>query len=207
MPDSAQGLWSRARNYLLDRMDSEIFYILDDDVRALTEMVGPKIIRHKDPDVIEPFLENLGQMAIDWETPLFGLNVNSQPVASPEYQPYTLSNVCNGPVTGFLSTQECRYDESVNIKSDWDMAIQNAVKYGKELRCQFMSYDAKINEGTGGSAEQRNNAIEIEHLKRLRQKWGDNIVKLKPGVKWSELNEMSTTKDLVPSVKLPVNGV
>ena len=73
--------------------------------------------------------------------------------------------------------------------SDWDMAIQQANRYGRELRAEFLSYKAKINEGTGGSAEQRNNEIEIEQLKRLRLKWGDDIVKLGPRIKWSQLNK------------------
>lgn len=40
MPDSAQGLWSRARNYLLDHMDSDYFYIMDDDIQQIVYMRG-----------------------------------------------------------------------------------------------------------------------------------------------------------------------
>lgn len=206
MPDSAQGLWSRARNYLLDKMDSKIFYILDDDVLSILELSKGKAISHKDPEVIAELLEKVGQLAIDWESPYFGLNVNSQPISAPGYLPFSLHNPCTGPVSGFLKSCECRYDETVNIKSDWDMAIQAAVKYGKELRVNYLTYKAKINEGTGGSAEQRSNLIEVEQLKLLRKKWGDDIVKLPSKVKWSEINEFSKPKDLVPKITLPVNG-
>lgn len=206
MPDNAQGLWSRARNYLLERMDSDIFYILDDDISSIAEMKGPKLINHRDPEVIAQLLERAGQLAIDWSSPYFGFNTNAQPIAAPGFLPFSLHNPCTGPVSGFLKNCECRYDETVNIKSDWDMAIQAAVKYGKELRVNYLSYKAKINEGTGGSAEQRNNRIEVEQLKLLRRKWGDDIVKLPPKVKWSEINEFSPTVDLVPKIKLPVSG-
>lgn len=206
MPDSAQGLWSRARNYLLDHIDSDYFYIMDDDIQQIVYMTGDKLFPIKDPDQLEEICFNLGVVAEEWGCRMFGFNTNAQPIAAPEFHPFALNNPTTGPVSGFLKDNECRYDETVNIKSDWDMAIQQANRYGRELRAEFLSYKAKINEGTGGSAEQRNNEIEIEQLKRLRLKWGDDIVKLGPGIKWSQLNKYSTPKELLPKVKLPIAG-
>ena len=48
MPDSAQGLWSRARNYLLDHIDSDYFYIMDDDIQQIVYMTGNKLFPIKE---------------------------------------------------------------------------------------------------------------------------------------------------------------
>lgn len=57
MPDSAQGLWSRARNYLLERMDSDIFYILDDDISSIAEMKGPPKVKWSEINEFSPTVD------------------------------------------------------------------------------------------------------------------------------------------------------
>lgn len=210
MPNSAQGLWSRARNYLLDHIDSDYFYIFDDDIKHFTRMTTK--IEYLDKTMTTEELEdmffNMAVLAEDFGVKMWGTNINNQPIAYSEFKPFSLSNPVTGPVTGFMKDNKCRYDENVNIKSDWDMAIQQAHTYGQELRVENLSYDAYISEGTGGSAEARNKLIEIDHLKRLRKKWGDSIVKLSSNkASWSTLSIDSTPKELVPKINLPVKGV
>ena len=98
-----------------------------------------------------------------------------------------------------------RYDETLPLKEDYDLAIQHLNEYRGILRLNGYHYICEQSTNKGGCASIRNRQREKEQFDLLQKKWGSEIVR-------EDTSNKGKTKkvkkfDYNPIVKVPIKGI
>lgn len=198
-PDSAQGNVCRVRNWILDNLfgDNDCVVIMDDDCSYVGRWEEQKYIKFDQED-LEEFSERTAILCEELGFKLWGLNCITDKGAYREYTPYGFLQFIGAPFTGHLKGG-LRFDESLPLKEDYDLTLQNIQRFGGCLRVNYASYNVKQSEQEGGCATYRNMAREKEQFYRLVKKWGKDIIVRDKGSKRSF--------DYNPILKVPIKGI
>ena len=203
-PDSAQGSVCRVRNWILDNADDEHVLIVDDDIHYLGRWNGNKHQKMNTKQAME-FIAQGFELAEQFGVRFWGINLLQDKGAYREYTPFSLNNVVLGPFGGFLNA-DCRYDESLPLKEDYDMSLQMLNKHRKVLRINYAHYVCKQHTNRGGCASYRTVSREMEQFDMLQAKWGKSIIRKDSGS--SKVNrKRQQTYDINPIVRVPIGGV
>lgn len=206
VPYGVQGNVARIRNYILnDNKDADVCCIVDDDMAYIGYYEGLELHKLKQDEIL-PFIEKYTTLCDDFGFKMWGVNLNSDPQCYREYTPFSTISVVLGPFSCYLKGNECRYDENLPLKEDYDMSLQNLNKYRGILRVNKYHYCCEQSTNKGGCAAIRNIEREKEQLSMLIKKWGSRIVK-------NDLTDRSHSSgkkkkiDYNPVVSVPIKGV
>ena len=154
---------------------------------------------------VHSFLNYGFNLAKEFNCKYWGLNLNNDKGSYREYSPFSLKSVLLGPFGGFIKGFDCRYDEKLPLKEDYDLSIQALNKYRKILRVNFVHYVCKQHTNEGGCASYRTINREKKQLLLLQKKWGKSIVK-EDTTKKKNSNKVKTF-DINPVIKVPIGGI
>ena len=212
-PKGVQGNLCRVRNYILDREfegGADVVLIIDDDLHYLEGFEyrgGFAYNRRKiETEEILPFLEKYSIMAGEMGAKFWGMNCNADAMAFRQYTPFSTVAYIGGPFQCFLRGNRCRYDESLPLKEDYDMTLQQLNLERVVLRLNGYHYICEQSTIPGGCAAIRNREREAQQFDALQRKWGSRIVKR------DQSNKGNTAKnkkwdDYNPIIKIPIKGV
>ena len=204
-PNKEQGNVSRVRNWILNKfIPSDDIVIVDDDMSYFGYFSGNKHKKINSTDV-HSFLNYGFNLAKEFNCKYWGLNLNNDKGSYREYSPFSLKSVLLGPFGGFIKGFDCRYDEKLPLKEDYDLSIQALNKYRKILRVNFEHYVCKQHTNEGGCASYRTINREKKQLLLLQKKWGKSIVK-EDTTKKKNSNKVKTF-DINPVIKVPIGGI
>jgi hypothetical protein len=81
-------------------------------------------------------------------------------------------------VGDFILIRSCDifFDENLKLKEDYDYTLQHLYKYEKVLRCNDILASFLHRSNKGGAVAVRTSDLEQESIKRLHDKWGEQIV-------------------------------
>lgn len=214
-PKGIQGNLCRIRNYILDKefaAGADVVLLVDDDMKAVAyfenaegEKFGYKEHKIETADFL-PFIERYSRLCAEFGFLFWGLNCNKDARSYMQYTPFSTVAYIGGPFQCFLKGNECRYDEKLPLKEDYDMTLQNCLKYRGCLRVNKYHYNVKQAKQKGGCATYRNYEREKEQLDILRRKWGSRIVKIDNTNKGNSKKEKAKF-DFNPIIKIPIKGV
>ena len=213
-PKGIQGNLCRIRNYILDKEfenGADVVCIVDDDLQGIYRFYPDKdtnfgYLKEKiNADDLLMFIEKYSIMCEDLGYKFWGVNCNSDHLNYNHYTPFSTVVYIGGPFGCHLAGTEIRYDESLPLKENYDLALQHCNKYRGVLRVNAYHYDCKQSEQAGGCATYRNREREEQQLLALIKKWGSKIVKV------DRSNKGKTNKqkmlDYNPIIKVPIKGV
>lgn len=210
-----QGNVSRIRNHILDtefENGADVVLIIDDDMKRVayyeSEIGNPfGYVRNtlETADFL-PFVEKYSRLCAEFGFKLWGLNCNFDALSYSQQTPFSTLSFLGCPFHCFLRGNECRYDENLPLKEDYDMTLQNCDRYRGVLRVNKYHYFVRQAEQAGGCATMRNYAREEQQLNALRQKWGSKIVKIDKSNKGKTRKE-KVKIDFNPIIKVPIKGV
>lgn len=203
-PDSAQGNVSRVRNWILDNSPTKNTLILDDDFYYLGRWNGNGHAKMSTDDAME-FIEQGFSLADQFGVKFWGVNIIQDKGAYREYTPFALNSVVLGPFGGFIDP-DCRYDEGLPLKEDYDMSLQMLNKHRKILRVNFAHYVCKQHTNKGGCADYRTVEFEQDQFEALRRKWGGKIVRRDSGNSKTNRKKQAAY-DINPIIRIPIGGV
>lgn len=214
-PKGIQGNVSRIRNYILDtefENGADIVCIVDDDLKAIEhfEMSEDKTyayekVKVKAEEFID-FIYRYSMLCYQWGFKMWGVNINSDTMSFRHYTPFSTNSVVLGVFGCFLKGMECRYDEALPLKEDYDLFIQNCNKYRGVLRLNGYHYNCRQSEQKGGCAIYRNMEKEKEQFEMLQKKWGSSIVRLDTSNKGRSKKNRKYI-DYNPIIKIPIKGI
>lgn len=212
-PKGVQGNLCRVRNYILDQEFNngmDVVLIVDDDLHYLEGFEyrdGFAYNRRKiETDDILPFLEKYSLMAEEIGAKFWGLNCNADAMAFRQYTPFSTVAYIGGPFQCFLRGNRCRYDESLPLKEDYDMTLQQLNLERVVLRLNGYHYICEQSTIPGGCAAIRNREREAQQFDALQRKWGSKIVKRDQSNKGKSEKERKW-EDYNPIIKIPIKGV
>lgn len=214
-PKGIQGNVSRIRNYILNTEfanGADIVCIVDDDLKAIEhfEMSEDKTyayekVKVKHTELLD-FIYRYSLLCDEWGYKMWGVNINSDTMSFRQYSPFSTNSVVLGPFGVFLKGMECRYDEALPLKEDYDIFIQNCNKYRGVLRLNGYHYICRQSEQKGGCAQYRNMEREKQQFEMLQKKWGSNIVRLDTSNKGRSKKNRKYI-DYNPIIKIPIKGI
>lgn len=214
-PKGIQGNVSRIRNYILDTEfgnGADIVCVVDDDLKAIEhfEMSEDKTYAYENVKVkTEEFIDFIyrySMLCYQWGFKMWGVNINSDTMSFRHYTPFSTNSVVLGVFGCFLKGMECRYDEALPLKEDYDLFIQNCNKYRGVLRLNGYHYNCRQSEQKGGCAIYRNMEKEKEQFELLQKKWGSSIVRLDTSNKGRSKKNRKYI-DYNPIIKIPIKGI
>lgn len=209
VPAGVQGNVARIRNYILNdclvNQECDVCCIVDDDMDYIGYYEQLKLYKLKQDEIL-PFIEKYTTMCDDLGFKMWGVNLNSDPQCYREYSPFSTLSVVLGPFSCYLKGSECRYDERLPLKEDYDMALQHLNKYRGILRVNKYHYVCEQSTNTGGCASYRNIQREIEQLTLLQKKWGADVVKIDTADK-SHSSKKTKKIDYNPIIRCPIKGI
>ena len=185
-PEGVQGNVSRVRNYILKtefERGMDVVVIVDDDLTCIRRFDYDEMDNWGyDPYIIGAdeflmFIEKYTIIAKDLGAKMWGVNCNSDPMAYRHNTPFSTRSIILGPFGCFLKGNRCWYDESLPLKEDYDMTIQQLNMERVVLRVNAYHYICKQSEQKGGCATYRNRQREEEQLEALRRKWGGQLLR------------------------------
>ena len=205
-----QGNVARVRNYILDQefqSGADAVALVDDDMSGMGYHENGK--QHPlSTGEFMPFLEKYTVMAYDIGAKMWGVNVNFDPQSYRTSGPFSTLSFIGGPFGVFLRGNECRYDESLPLKEDYDMTIQQLNRYRIIFRVNKYFYKVKQSEQSGGCAAIRNLENEMAQLLALQKKWGSGIVKFDTMDRnHKRKRERNATFDYNPVIRVPIRGI
>ena len=192
-PDEADGVLARKRNWILDNAESEWVLIVDDDYKHIGMIEGGREWRF-DLDEVDRMLETGFTLCSDLGATMWGINVQVDPKFYREYSPFSFLSPILGPFQGFVG-QELRYDEDLHFKEDYDLWLRTVYTQRKTLRLNKYHYMVDHLKQTGGLVASRTMAEEERELRRLREKFGGNVV------------QWDLDKSINPRVRIPHKGI
>ena len=211
--DGVQGSVCRVRNYILDeefKKGAEAVCIVDDDMSGIYYMKGDKELKTISQTLLTEqevyqIAEKYSQVCKDLGFYYWGMNCNRDSLSYRQYSPFSFKRFIGGPFQGFINDGGIRFDESLPLKEDYDMTLQQLNKYRGVLRCNFLSYDVLQAKQEGGCAMYRNSEREAEQFKLLQKKWGTKIVQMdkhsgRTGIKHRQF-------DFNPIIRPPIKGI
>ena len=207
--DGVQGNLCRVRNYILKKEfggGANVVLIIDDDMSGVYYWENKKRVFLRAED-FQYFVGKYSILAMQLNVYFWGLNVSQDKQNYSEYTPFSLTSYIGGPFQCFLKGNECWYDESLPLKEDYDMTLQQLNKYRKVLRLNKFFYVVKQSEQTGGCASYRSFKREKEQLLLLRKKWGSDIVKVDNANRSHNLKKIKKQIDYNPITKVPIKGI
>ena len=210
--DGVQGNLCRVRNYILNeefKNGADVVMIIDDDMEGLylwQENENNKIKKRKiKTEEIIDFVGKYSNICKDLGFYFWGGNCNQDAMSYMEYNPFSFSRYIGGPLQIFLKGNECFYDETLPLKEDYDMTLQQCNKYRGCFRVNFLTYNVKQSEQAGGCATYRNMEREKSQFELLQKKWGGDIVKIDNSNKGR--SNKKKLFDYNPIIKVPIKGI
>jgi hypothetical protein len=202
-----QGNLCRVRNHILDTElpKADCVVILDDDMRGIFYHEGGERIKIQ-TESFKKWIALKTETAFEFGAKLWGVNINPDYLGYREYAPIGTTSFIGGPFGCFLSGFNCRYDEALPLKEDYDITIQCLKKYRIAVRFNKYHYDVKQSKQAGGCAAYRNAKFEMEQLVALQKKWGSKIVRF-DGNENSASKKKRAILDYNPIIKVPIKGI
>lgn len=183
--DGVQGNLPRVRNYILDQefgAGADVVVMMGDDVSALKWFspesddgfgyVQKTITRDEFPN----FIAYGTQMCRDWGFGMWGVNYNQDKMLYQHYLPFSTTKSAVGQFMVFVE-DKLRFDESLPLKEDYDMNLQQQNEYRGILTINFAHVIGDFGNLQGGTSVRRNQRTEFEQFKRFKAKWGSEIVR------------------------------
>lgn len=214
-PKGIQGNLCRIRNYILDTefaKGADVVLIIDDDFKQMAYFESAPGEKYEyrnnkvEADEFLEFIEKYSRLCAEFGFKFWGVNCNADAMSYMQYTPFSTVSYIGGPFQCFLRGNECRYDEALPLKEDYDMTLQNCNRYRGCLRVNKYHYTVKQAEQAGGCATYRNYAREEQQLNALRKKWGSRIVKIDNSNK-GKTKKKKAKIDFNPIIKIPIKGV
>jgi hypothetical protein len=204
-----QGNISRVRNHIIReefKRGMDAVAIIDDDMRGVFYWEGME--KHLvERTQFMRFLEKFTLMAEDLGAKLWGVNVSFDKQFYREYTPFSMVSYIGSPFTVILKGNACWYDESLPLKEDYDMTLQQLNRYRKVLRINKYFYLVRQSSQEGGCSLYRNHKTEMEQLKALQRKWGSNIVRIDRNDRNHQMVRSRVRTDYNPVIRAPIAGI
>ena len=220
IPDQADGLITKKRNWILENIPRPLVMI-DDDVQEIGYYEGRDGTKNRDvhksrtldPEQVDDWLDRSADLTGELGCRLWGLATTIDNRNYKEFHPFSLTNVILGPFQGHLE-HSLTFDDQVGTKDDYDMVLQQFKEYRKVLRLNKFHYltTGRIchfnnplgntkDEKRGGIGAYRSKDMEEGYCKAIMQKWGTDTISYRiPPTQMSDL--LNAQK-----VNIPIRGV
>lgn len=171
IPDDRDGNVAKKRNAILDLVEGDEVFMIDDDLIRVKEVKSGKEIRGEDfISIIESGFRIIRELGLHY----FGFNWNNQPLHNNPSVPFSFNKRFYG---GFgIIKNELRYNEGLTRLEDTDFWLQQTRKDKATFRFNNIHIQCKMKQASQkGGIEEKEDSLEAEGI--LLKRWGTDVLK------------------------------
>lgn len=176
VPNTVRGI-TQTRNWILKNNDCNIFF-LDDDLEygGYVERSEEKykVKRVKEEAVYLREIEKLFEVSYQSGSKIFGLFTVGNNLTNYAYNPFLFNGVCLGSCMGVINDGSYYFDESFEVKEDYELTLRHYTERGITVRSNILFMQHEHTQLKGGCRDSSRILKEKEAIKKL--------IKLYPGM-------------------------
>lgn len=171
-PDAVTGI-GPLRQWILDHVDAEAVFMVDDDVYQLYSLVGVHARRLTAPADAMAVVWNAARCGRDAGARIFGFNQAWDVRKFLPLKPLALTGWIGGAI-GFIG-REVKYDTSLRLRADIDACLTSLLQHRIIYQDQRFALAHRRFDGTGGNAVSRSAEQHEREVAYLQRKWGRHL--------------------------------
>jgi hypothetical protein len=169
IPNEIKGI-TATRNYILKNNDCNIFFLDDDfEYGGYVERTDEKykVKRIKEESIYIREIEKLFEVAEQSNSKIFGVFTVGNNLTNYAYNPFLFNGVCLGSCMGIINDGTYYFDESFEVKEDYELTLRHFTERGITVRSNILFMQHEHTQLRGGCRD--SNRIQKEKLavKRL----------------------------------------
>ena len=169
IPDKIKGI-TATRNYILKNNDCNIFFLDDDfEYGGYVERTDEKykVKRIKEESIYIKEIQKLFEVAEQSNSKIFGVFTVGNNLTNYAYNPFLFNGVCLGSCMGIINDGTYYFDESFEVKEDYELTLRHFTERGITVRSNILFMQHEHTQLRGGCRD--SNRIQKEKLavKRL----------------------------------------
>jgi hypothetical protein len=169
IPNEIKGI-TATRNYILKNNNCNIFFLDDDfEYGGYVERTDEKykVKRIKEESIYIKEIQKLFEVAEQSNSKIFGVFTVGNNLTNYAYNPFLFNGVCLGSCMGIINDGTYYFDESFEVKEDYELTLRHFTERGITVRSNILFMQHEHTQLRGGCRD--SNRIQKEKLavKRL----------------------------------------
>lgn len=181
VPIQVKGI-TATRNWILKNTKRNVFF-LDDDfeyggyVQRTNEKY--KVIRLKDELIYIREIEKLFEVTEQCNAKIFGLFTVGNNLTNYAYNPFLFNGVCLGSCMGIINDGSYYFDESYEVKEDYELTLRHFTERGLTVRSNVIFMQHEHTQLRGGCRDSKRIDKEKTAIKKLIKTYPNMIKEAK----------------------------
>ena len=181
VPDSIKGI-TATRNWILKNNDSNVFFIDDDFLyggyveRTDTKYKVKRVI---DESVYLKEIEKMFEICDQMNSKICGFFTSGNNLTNYSWKPFLFSGVCLGSCMGIVNDGSYYFDESYEVKEDYELSLRHILERGLTVRSNILFMQHEHTQMSGGCRDDRRIEKEKSAIKRMIKKYPGYIKEAK----------------------------
>jgi hypothetical protein len=177
IPISVKGI-TATRNWILKHNHNKNVFFLDDDLQyggyVERSDLKYKIKRVEDERIYITELIKLFEVTEQTKSKIFGLFTVGNNLTNYAYSPFLFNGVCLGSCMGIINDGSYYFDESFEVKEDYELTLRHLTERGLTVRSNILFMQHEHTQLKGGCRDSNRIDKEKKAIKRL--------IKMYPGM-------------------------
>lgn len=169
VPNEVQGI-TKTRNWILKNTKQNVFFI-DDDLLygGFIERTDEKykVKRVTEEQIYIDEIKKLFEVAYQSKSKLIGLFTVGNNLTNYSYNPFLFNGVCMGSCMGVINDGEYYFDETYEVKEDYELTLRHLKEKGLTVRSNILFMQHEHTQKEGGCRDFRRIEKEKKAIKKL----------------------------------------
>ena len=173
VPSGVRGI-TQTRNWILKRTKRDVFFI-DDDLQyggyVERDETSYKVRRITDQDVYIEEIRKLFEVCYQMESKICGFFTVGNNLTTYSWNPFLFNGVCLGSCMGIVNDGEYYFDESYEVKEDYELTLRHLKEKGLTVRSNILFLQHEHTHTAGGCRDSKRIAKEKDAIRRLTRSY------------------------------------
>jgi hypothetical protein len=170
IPNEVKGI-TQTRNWILKHNENKNVFFLDDDLQyggyIERKETKYKVIRVEDESVYIGEIEKLFEVSYQVGSKIFGFFTVGNNLTNYSYSPFLFNGVCLGSCMGVINDGSYFFDESFEVKEDYELTLRHLKEKGLTVRSNILFMQHEHTQTKGGCRDSNRIEKEKKAIKKL----------------------------------------
>ena len=182
IPIEIKGI-TATRNWILKHNHIKNVFFLDDDLQyggyiQRTDLKY-KVLKVIDENIYIKEIQKLFEIAYQSNSKILGLFTVGNNLTNYSYSPFLFNGVCLGSCMGIINDGSYYFDETFEVKEDYELTLRHLVERGISIRSNILFMQHEHTQTRGGCRDSNRIDKEKKAIKKLIEKYPGMIKEAK----------------------------
>jgi glycosyltransferase involved in cell wall biosynthesis len=182
IPIEIKGI-TATRNWILKHNHNKNVFFLDDDLQyggyiQRTDLKY-KVLKVIDENIYIKEIQKLFEIAYQSNSKILGLFTVGNNLTNYSYSPFLFNGVCLGSCMGIINDGSYYFDETFEVKEDYELTLRHLVERGISIRSNILFMQHEHTQTRGGCRDSNRIDKEKKAIKKLIEKYPGMIKEAK----------------------------